>query len=184
MRSGFAPRRKRSGFPDSKNTTKEKPLEKVEPGKEHHWLKKLVGEWTSEAEMSMDGPSAEKSRGSESVRTLGDLWVLCEGTGEMPGGGTAKMLMTLGFDPSKQRFVGTWVGSMMTHMWIYEGTLDATQRILTLESEGPSMTGDGSIGRYRDVIEFKSDDHRTLTSHAQGADGQWQHFMTAHYRRK
>jgi hypothetical protein len=159
-------------------------MEKVEPAKEHRWLKKLVGEWTSEAEMAMEAPTAEKCRGSESVRTLGDLWVLCEGTGEMPGGGTANMLMTLGYDPAKQRFVGTWVGSMMTQMWVYEGSLDATQRILTLESRGPSMTGDGTMSNYRDVIEFKSDDHRTLTSHAQGADGKWQQFMTAHYRRR
>ena len=158
-------------------------MEKVEPSNEHRWLAKLVGEWTSEARMSM-GAEAQTCRGSESVRTLGDLWVLCEGTGDMPGCGTAKMLMTLGYDPAKRRFVGTWVGSMMTHMWVYDGTLDASQRILTLESEGPSMTGDGKIGRYRDVIELKSNDHRTLTSHAQGPDGSWQSFMTAEYRRR
>jgi hypothetical protein len=27
------------------------------------------------------------------------------------------------------------------------------------------MAGDGKIAKYRDVIEFKSDDHRLLTSH-------------------
>jgi hypothetical protein len=159
-------------------------VEKVEAANEHRWLKKLVGEWTSEAQMASDAPVGENCRGSESVRTLGDLWVLCEGTGDMPGGGTARMLMTLGYDPARQRFVGTWVGSMMTHLWVYEGTLDAAQRMLTLESEGPSMTGDGKTSRYRDVIAFVSDDHRTLTSHARKPDGSWQPFMTAHYRRR
>src|SRR5688500_19643938 len=38
--------------------------------------------------------------------------------------------------------------------------------------------------RYRDVIEFKSDDHRLLTSHVLGDDGNWSQFMEAHYRRK
>jgi len=156
-------------------------MEKVEPRDEHRWLRRLVGEWTSE--MSMD-PQAGNPRGTETVRMLGDLWVLCEGTGEMPGGGTANMMMTLGYDPARQRFVGTWIGSMMTHLWVYEGTLDATRRILTLESEGPSMSGDGKTARYRDVIEMKSDDYRTLTSHTPGADGKWQTFMTAHYRRR
>ena len=159
-------------------------MENAQPQDQHRWLQKLVGQWTSEAEMPTEGQSADKSRGTENVRTLGDLWVLCEGTGEMPGGGTATMLMTLGYDPAKRRFVGTWVGSMMTHMWVYEGTLDASQRILTLESEGPSMAGDGKMAKYRDIIEFKSDDHRTLTSHMLGQDGKWQPFMTAHYRRK
>jgi hypothetical protein len=34
------------------------------------------------------------------------------------------------------------------------------------------------------VIEFKSDDHRVLTSHILGDDGEWHQFMTAHYRRR
>ena len=40
------------------------------------------------------------------------------------------------------------------------------------------------MAKYQDVIEFKSDDHRVLTSRTLGDDGQWREFMTAHYRRK
>jgi len=40
------------------------------------------------------------------------------------------------------------------------------------------------MARYKDVIEFKSDDHRVLTSHMLGEDEEWHGFMTAHYRRK
>jgi Protein of unknown function (DUF1579) len=158
---------------------------KVEPQKEHQWLQKLVGEWTSEGEASMGpGKPLEKFQSTERVRPLGGIWVLCESQGEMPGGGTATMLMTLGYDPKKQRFVGTWIGSMMTYLWVYEGSLDSTQKILTLNAEGPSMGSEGKIAKYRDVIEFKSDDHRILTSHSLGDDGEWRQFMTAHYRRK
>jgi hypothetical protein len=157
----------------------------VEPQAEHRWLHKLVGEWTSEAEMSMEpGKPQEKCMGSETVRKLGDLWVLCEGRGDMPGGGTANMLMTLGYDPQKRRFVGTWVGSMMTWLWIYDGSLDAAQKVLTLSSDGPDFKVEGKLAKYRDVIEFKSDNHRVLTSHVLGDDGKWNQFMTAHYRRK
>jgi hypothetical protein len=94
--------------------------------------------------------------------------------------------MTLGYDPLDKHYVGTWVGSMMTHLWVYHGTLDADERVLTLNTEGPDMSpaGKGKTARYRDVIELKSDDHRVLTSHALGDDGQWHGFMTAHYRRK
>lgn len=156
----------------------------TEPQQEHHWLQKLVGEWTYEGECNMgpDQPPA-KSTGSEVVRSLGGLWVLCEGQGEMPGGGLATTLMTIGYDPRQKRFVGTWVGSMMAHLWLYEGTLDAAGKVLTLESEGPSMTGDGKLAKYRDVIELKSDDHRVMTSHLLGDDGQWHLFMTASFVR-
>ncbi len=158
---------------------------KAEPQKEHHWLHKLVGEWTSEGEASMGpGKPTEKFKSTERVRSLGGLWVLGESTGDMPGGGTATMLMTLGYDPQKKRFVGTWIGSMMTYLWVYDGSLDASEKILTLNAEGPSMASDGKIAKYRDVIEFKSDDHRVLTSHALGDDGEWRQFMVANYRRK
>ena len=92
--------------------------------------------------------------------------------------------MTLGYDPAKGRFVGTWIGSMMTHLWVYDGELDPAGRVLTLNSEGPSMTGDGSLAKYQDIVEFTSDDHRVLTARAQATDGSWQPLMMVHYRRK
>ena len=157
----------------------------TEPQKEHQWLHKLVGEWTYETEATMEpGKPPVKCGGTESVRSLGGLWILAEGRGEMPGGGPATMIMTLGYDPGWRRYVGTWVGSMMTHLWMYDGALDAAERVLTLDSEGPSMVGDGTMAKYRDVIEIKSDDHRLLTSHLLGDDGTWSRFMTASYRRK
>jgi hypothetical protein len=156
----------------------------TEPQNEHKWLQKLVGEWTYESECSMgsDKPP-EKFKGSESVRSLGDLWVLCEGRGEMPGGGRATTLMTLGYDPQKQRYVGTWVGSMMTHLWVYDGYLDPEEKVLMLNAEGPSWAEEGKLAKYKDVIEIQSEDHRVLRSHMLGDDGQWHQFMTAHYRR-
>ena len=73
---------------------------------------------------------------------------------------------------------------MTSHMWKYEGSLDETSKILTLEAEGPSMADPSKMAKYRDVIEVKSDDHRVLTSAMQGADGKWTTFMTMNYRRK
>jgi hypothetical protein len=73
---------------------------------------------------------------------------------------------------------------MMTHLWVYRGELDAAGKVLTLESEGPSFTGDGGTAMYRDVIEIKDQNHRMLTSHVLGEDGAWRCFMTANYHRK
>ena len=156
----------------------------AEAREEHRWLQQIVGEWTFESEAACEpGQPPETFSGSESVRSLGDLWLLCEGRGEMPGGGTAITLMTLGYDQGKARFVGTWVGSMMTWLWVYDGSLDPERKVLTLETKGPSFS-EGKLAKYRDVIELRSYDHRVLTSHVLGEDGTWRGFMTAHYRRR
>ena len=155
------------------------------PQKEHEWLDQLVGEWTSEADATMEpGKPPERFEGTERVRSLGGFWILAEGQGDMPGGGAATMLLTLGYDPTRKRYVGTWVGSMMTHLWVYDGALDAAGRTLTLEAEGPRMTDQGRMTKYRDVIELESHESRTLTSHVLDDDGTWRRFMTARYRRK
>jgi hypothetical protein len=158
---------------------------KVEPQKEHEWLHKLVGEWAYESEMPMEpGQAPAKFQGSESVRSLGGVWIVGEGQGEMPGGGSATTIITLGYDARKQRYVGTWVGSMMTNLWVYEGWLDAAGKVLTLESEGPDFTTKGKTAKYRDVIELESDDRRMLTALVQADDGEWKKLMQASYRRQ
>ncbi|MGH8495895.1 MAG: DUF1579 domain-containing protein [Gammaproteobacteria bacterium] len=158
---------------------------KAEPQKEHHWLQRLVGEWAYEIECSMGpGQPPFKSAGSETVRSLGGLWMVAEGQGEMPDGGAATTIMTLGYDPRKQRFTGTFIASMMTHLWVYDGALDAAGKVLTLDAEGPNFTADGKMTKFQDAIELRSDDHRVLTSRMLGDDGEWQEFVTAHYRRK
>ena len=156
----------------------------VEPQKEHAWLQQLVGEWSAVAECRMPGEAAQTSNMTERVRSIGGVWTVGEGEGEMPGGGAATTVMTLGYDPHKGRFVGTFIGSMMTHLWRYEGSLDAAGQVLTLDTEGPSMSGDGNMTSYQDIIRFESPDHRVLTSRVLLSDGTWNEFMTAHYRRQ
>jgi hypothetical protein len=159
---------------------------KSEPQQEHQWLSKLVGEWTWEAEATMapDQP-AHKVQATEVVRSLGGLWVLCESHhGTTPEGDPSTTIMTLGYDPLRKRYVGTFIGSMMSYMWVYEGVLDATGNKLTLDTVGPTFDGTGKMAQYKDVIEFKSPDHRVLTSQTLTPDKGWQQFMTAHYRRK
>jgi len=44
------------------------------------------------------------------------------------------------------------------------------------------MAGDGKMAKYKDVIEFNSDDHRVLTSHLLRDGETRQQSMTAHCR--
>ena len=153
-----------------------------EPRDEHRWLQQLAGVWTFEGEavMSPDQPP-EQMAGTERVRMLGEAWAVCE----MSHGDTdsAPMsLMTLGFDPARDRFVGSFVAGPMSHLWTYEGTLDAARRTLTLDTMGPSSDQEGLVP-YHDVIEIVSADERILRSEMRGPDGVWRNFMTSRYRR-
>ena len=155
-----------------------------EPQKEHAWFKQLVGEWTmqGEAVMGPDQPPM-KSKGVESVSMLGDCWMVAEGEAEMPDGQKGKMIMTLGYDPRKKRYVGTWVGSMMDHMWVYDGEMDAAGTTLTLAAEGPDFTDPTKTTTFHDIISF-ADGVRTLTARFLGPDGQWNEMMKSIYTRK
>lgn len=155
----------------------------VEPHAEHHWLRKLIGEWTYEMEVTEPGEPPVKFTGTETVRPVGDLWVVGQARFGTPGGANGESVITLGYDPQRGHYVGTWIGSPMANLWVYEGSREGN--VLTLNSEGPNFEEPGSLSNYRDVIEFVSDDHRTLAPHVQGPDGQWHAMgMTTHYYRK
>ena len=154
------------------------------PQKEHAVLQNFVGEWESESEASMPGMPAIKCKGTMSGKMLGSFWMVSDVKGEMPGGMKMSALYTLGYDPEKKKYIGTWIDSAISHMWTYSGTLDETGKKITLEAEGPNFMEPGKLSKYRDIYEFKSKDHMTLTSEMQGADGKWSPFMKGNIRRK
>ena len=157
-------------------------MEMPKPAKEHAWLRRLVGEWTYDGEMSM-GPEQHKSSGTETIRAFGDLWTVGEMTGQMPGSDQKSMsVITLGYDQAKKKFVGSFVSDMMDSMWVYEGTLKGD--VLTLDTRGPSFKGDGSLADYQDIVEVKSDDEYVLSSQTKGDDGSWTQFMSMTFKRK
>lgn len=153
-------------------------------GEQHEWLQQLVGEWTATSEMTMaTGAEPMRMEFTESVRSIGGLWILAEGSASI-GGSPMTTLMTLGYDPAKKKFIGTWVDTMQAHMWSYEGTLDDAKKVLTLSTTGPAFEDPTKTSKYRDAIEIKSKDHKVLTSSVENADGTWNTFQRAEYKRK
>jgi hypothetical protein len=154
------------------------------PQPEHDWLAPLVGEWIAEMECH-PGPGEPPSISTAKTvgRSLGGLWIVLEGTAEGPDGQPMTSLMTLGYDPARKTYCGTFIASMMTHLWVYtSGKIDAFGRKLVLDAEGPRFDQKG-MANYHDFIEIVDHDHWILSSEVQGEDGRWTHFMTAHYRR-
>ncbi|MCZ4091476.1 MULTISPECIES: DUF1579 domain-containing protein [Sinorhizobium] len=156
---------------------------KAEPQEEHRWLEQLLGEWEVMSQPSTDTGQSQ-APWTENVRSMQGLWFVCEGQGTMPDGRIGQSLMTLGFNPQTNRYVGTWVGSMMTHMWIYDGVLEDDGKTLTLDCEGPDFDRPGRSARYQDVITLIDADHRRLTARVQTEDGNWKEIMAAEYRRR
>ncbi|TWU58889.1 hypothetical protein Poly51_16690 [Rubripirellula tenax] len=160
------------------------PIQAQEPElpgaqKEHELLGRFVGEWTSTSKIvaSDEQPSMECS-GSMRSKMLGEFWVINEMSGDM-GGAEFKAIQTIGFDASKEKYVGTWVDSMMNHLWHYEGRVDATGKKLVLLAEGPNFMAEGKLTTFRDSYEFVNADTFITTSEMMGDDGKWLTFMTA-----
>jgi hypothetical protein len=154
-----------------------------EPQKEHQWLQQLAGEWECDVECFLPEQPVMKSKGTESVRSVGGFWVLAENRGEFQGA-PFHGILTLGYDAEGKKYVGTWVDSMSGHLWTYEGSVDAAGRALTLEAEGPCCMTPGKDAKFREVLEVKDKDHKTFRSAVQGEDGKWIPMMSIEYRRK
>lgn len=156
----------------------------MEALEEHRWLQRLLGEWTYETEAVMaEGQPPVTTVWTETVSPLGDLWIVCAGQGDMPDGCPGSTLMTLGYDPARQSFVGTFIGSMMTWLWLYQGQLSPDSGRLVLDTEGPGFSNEEGLVKYRDELELLGPDRRLLRSSRQDPGGQWNTFMTATYRR-
>ncbi len=150
----------------------------------HQLLKKFVGKWELKNKGSMgEGQPEMEATSVMNAKMLGDLWVLCDIEGDVDGT-VYRAMQTIGYDPDKKKFVGTWVDSITPHLWVYEGWLDESGTKLTLEAKGPNMMAGGEITKFRDVYEFKDDDQIVATSSMLLDDGKWLTFMNGIGKRK
>jgi len=105
--------------------------------------------------------------------------LICESIGQSGEAGWST-IMTLGFDPTKNHYGGTFIGSMMTNIWPYHGVLVETGKRLPLESEGSKFVGEG-ICKYRDTIEIIDQENWLFTSEYQSDEGLWVPFLSGNH---
>lgn len=148
----------------------------TKPQKEHQWLDQFIGHWVVQHECQMPDGKISKTDGTMVCRSLSGMWLICESSGASAEGDSWSSIMTLGFDLKKERYVGTFIGSMMANLWLYEGSLDSTGKKLPLETKGPAFVGNGTCN-YRDTIEIVDAGLWLFTSEFQGEAGEWTKFM-------
>lgn len=154
----------------------------VTPQPEHQWLERMVGEWTFTSSCSMGpGQPPMTSDGTAATVSLGGLWVVSEWRSPMPDGALMTSRMTVGYDPARGKYVGSFVASCMTHHWVYEGTRAGD--VLTLDADGPSFTDPKVMAKYQDIWEMPAGGPPVLRSQYLGPDGTWTEFMRADFRR-
>ncbi len=150
------------------------------PQAEHAWLQQFVGEWESQTESHFDPDrQPEMSKAIERIRPLGGFWIVNETDAEMMGA-PFHGIQTLGYDPKKKLFIGTWVDSLSSAVWTYEGTLNAERTALTLYSEGPCPTSPDKLTKIKDVLEITDPNHKLYTSYILDTHGEWTLCMEAH----
>lgn len=148
-----------------------------EPTPEHQWLQQFSGNWTTKSESSMgpDQPPVQ-CEGIMTSRMLGGFWLTNNMKGDYAGT-PMNGIQTIGFDESKKKYVGTWIDSVTSFMWHYEGHVDSTGKVLTLEAEGPNFLSDGKTTKFEDIYEFKSENELSIQSRILADDGKWITFV-------
>jgi hypothetical protein len=153
------------------------------PTKEHDWLKQFVGQWDCHAaSVASDNQPAMQSKGLMKSKMLGSFWVVNELDIDIAGG-TFHAIQSLGYDPDKKKYVGTWIDSMVNYSWQYEGEVEVATNKLVMIAEGPNFMTDGRLTQFRDSYEFKTPDLIATTSEIKGDDGKWITFMTGEMKR-
>jgi hypothetical protein len=155
----------------------------AQPGPEHAILKKDVGTWDATVEMSgPPGTPAMVSKGTETVSvTLGGLWQVSEFKADL-GGMAFEGRGTVGYDPAKKKYVGTWIDSMTAGLSLMEATYDPAKKAMTGWMEGPDPAG--KVMKMKEVTEWKDDDTRVFTMFTATPDGKETPTMKITYKRR
>lgn len=112
------------------------PAPKATP--EHKILAEDEGTWDATIKSYFAGPDAEPkvSKGTEVNTVLpGGLWVLSKFEGDVEGT-KFEGRGQFGYDPSKKKYVGTWIDTMTPTLSVLEGTYDAKTKTMTFVGDG------------------------------------------------
>jgi hypothetical protein len=153
------------------------------PGAPHKVLARMAGSWNTKTKgwMEPDKPPMESAGTCEQKMLLGGRFLQQEYTGEMMGSPFTGIGIT-GYDNHTKKYVSTWMDSMGTSIFFFEGTASADGKTITQEAryddplKGPM--------KWRSVTRIVDDN--TLVFEMYGADrrGKEEKMMEITYTRK
>ncbi len=154
------------------------------PTPEHKAMAREEGTWKAESKFWLT-PETEPmvSEATESNKMFGELWLLSKYEGNVMGM-PFKGMGTMGYDPVKKKYVGTWVDTMNPHMQTMEGEYDVETHTLTMYSTGIDvMTGEEKTSKL--VSRYLDNDNKVFEMHAlvPGETDQYWKQMEVTYKR-
>jgi hypothetical protein len=154
------------------------------PGRQHETLKQFEGSWDAVSRfMTEPGKPMAESKGVEIASMgLGGFWLTYEYKGEMNGASFTGR-GTMGFDQQKQKYVGTWIDSSKSGLFLSEGTADDQGKVFTLIAQG-YCDAQGKAITMKQVMELKDKDTRKLTFLTPNPDGKDMVVGTIDYARR
>lgn len=105
------------------------------PGAPHKKLASLVGSWTTKTKawMEPEKPPMEGIGTCEERMILNGRYLQQDYTGEMMGSPFTGINL-IAYDNHTKKYVSTWIDSMSTGIYYFEGTADADGNTITQES--------------------------------------------------
>jgi Protein of unknown function (DUF1579) len=139
------------------------------PTAEHKIVTSEEGTWDATVKSYQNGPDSEPivSKGVE-VNTVvtGGLWLSSVFKGDF-GGMAFEGHGQFGYDPTKKKYVGTWIDSFSPSLTVLEGTFDPETKTMTYSGDGVCPI-DGTKLTQRMVTTTKSDGSRVFTLYMTG----------------
>jgi hypothetical protein len=154
------------------------------PGPEHEILKKSVGTWDATVEEMAPGAPSKTSKGTETAKLVGGLWLVSDFKSEMMGQPFEGHAVG-GYDPTKKKYVGTWIDTMSPYLQTMEGTYDEKTATSTMIATGIDIaTGKPSTSKM--ITRYESDDEKVfeIMMPVEGKEGEWWKMMEITYTRR
>ena len=149
----------------------------------HAELQRKAGDWTVRCTYFMGGEADPiEVDGVEHGQMLGELWCNSRFEADMLGS-PLRGNGSIGFDPVKEKYVGTWKDSATPFLYTFEGDFDADANVL--EMSGVNFDPVRRCpATYRSRLEFTSADQHVLELSIDVPDGAPIRVLRYEYTRK